>query len=75
MKLGDKNCYPIVVEENNKQLSFELGLTFRERLIVAAMSNPSFVVFESEGRINYSRTVQRMRAVVDEQIKQIEEQK
>jgi len=48
MKLGDKNCYPLVLEDNGNAKEFSSGLTFRERLIVALASNSSMVTTADE---------------------------
>ena len=50
MNLADKPCYPEGAREIE---SYNMGLTFKERLIIALASNPEiFIIRNSDGTID-----------------------
>jgi hypothetical protein len=43
MRLADKPCYPFPYHDSDGNEIVEIGISFRERLIVALASNPNVV--------------------------------
>ena len=58
MKLSDKPCYQVFNSEGfptradqvygNESVPFSMGLTFKERLVIALASNPNITIHEMQ---------------------------
>jgi hypothetical protein len=75
MNLADKPCYPFeyyaILKGENRN---HIGLTFRERLIIALASNQAVVVYATGTQIesSYELTAKNVIRVADAIIKELE---